>query len=153
MAAGYYGFVAVKTVIGLVEVVDFPAWGVMGVKAKVDTGARTSALHVDNLEHVGEDRVRFEVISKRKDLSQWKRISAHVLRWSHVKSSTGERTERCFVRTAIRLGAIEKEIELSLTSRDRMRFRMLLGRRALGRDFLVDVSRRYMLSRPLKIKQ
>ena len=70
-----------------------------------------------------------------------------------MRSSTGHYTVRCFVKTRIRLGPVEKEIELSLVSRERMLYRMLLGRRALARDFLVDVSRRRVLGERVKAKK
>jgi len=142
-----------KSVIGWVESIDFPSWGILGVKAKVDTGARTSALHVENLVQLGEGQVQFEVVYKRKTLSKRKLVKASVLRWSHVRSSTGEKGERCFVRTTMRMGAVEKEIEISLVPRSKMRFRMLLGRQAIGHDFLVDVGRRYLYSPPSTRRQ
>ncbi len=138
-------------IIGWAEYIDFPQWGVFGVKTKVDTGARSSALHVEDLEHLPHGRVRFDVIYSRMAPYRRKTVEARALKWSRVRSSTGEYTERCFVRTTIRIGEVERVIELSLVSRENMLFRMLLGRKALEKQFLVDVNHRNLLSsRPRK---
>lgn len=141
-----------KTVIGWVEYIGFPDWDIAGVKAKIDTGARTSALHVDNLEQLPNGRARFEVLYSRRAPFKRKTVTARVTKWSRVRSSTGEYSKRCFVTTAIRIGEVEKDIEISLVCRKNMLFRMLLGRKALERDFLVDVSRRTEISEPPKRK-
>ena len=131
-----------KAVIGWSVDVGFPDWDIPPVRAKVDTGARTSALHVEDLVRLPHGRVSFDVIVGRKP--PYKRVSvcAHVVKWGRVRSSTGHYTTRCFVRTRVRIGPIGKEIEVSLVSRERMLYRMLLGRKALEKDFLIDVSRR-----------
>ncbi|MBP8127982.1 MAG: ATP-dependent zinc protease [Candidatus Hydrogenedentes bacterium] len=134
-----------RTVIGWSEYVDFPEWGILGVRAKVDTGARTSALHVEDIEALGDGQVRFHVVTGRKRPFRRTAVCAKVVKWGRVRSSSGHYTVRCFVKTRIRVGPVEKEVELSLVSREKMLYRMLLGRRALTRDFLVDVSRRRML--------
>ena len=134
-----------KLVIGWAEYVDFPEWGILGVQAKVDTGARTSSLHVDEVQPIGRGRVRFRVVTGRKPPFQRIEVTAPVVKWGRVRSSTGHYTMRCFIRARIRIGDVEKEIELSLVSREKMLYRMLLGRRALEKDFLVDVSRRRVL--------
>ena len=143
-----------KDVIGWTEYIDFPDWDIAGMKAKVDTGARTSALHVEDLKQLPGNRVRFHVILSRKDQDKRVTVTAPILKWANVRSSTGVFRRRCFVKTRVRIGHIEKEIEVSLVSRERMMFRMLLGRTAIERDFLVDVSKRSMISeRPRRRKQ
>lgn len=135
-----------KTVIGWLEMVDFPAWGIEGLKAKVDTGARTSALHVEELM-VGRGGIaHFVVVLSRRYAHRRVRVSAPVVKWGRVRSSTGQYSVRCFIRTRIRIGHVEKEIDISLVSREKMMFRMLVGRTALERDFLVDVSKRHILT-------
>lgn len=134
-----------KTVIGWAEYVDFPEWNITGVQAKVDTGARTSALHVEDVQRVGKAHVKFHVITGRRPPFRRIEVVAPVVKWGRVRSSTGHYSVRCFVRTRIRMGKIEKEIEISLVSRETMLYRMLLGRRALEKDFLVDVSRSRLL--------
>jgi hypothetical protein len=142
-----------KTVIGWSEYVALPEWGIERLPAKVDTGARTSSLHVENLQLVDNRHVRFEVILSRKHSHKRVHVTAEVLKWGRVRSSTGHYHTRCFVRTRIRIGPVEKTIELSLASRERMLYRMLLGREALEKDFLVDVSKRRTLGKPKRTKR
>lgn len=133
--------------IGWAEYIDYPEWGIDGVKAKVDTGARSSALHVEDLEELDAHHVAFDVIYSRTAPHKRKRVTAKVVKWAPVRSSTGHYQRRCFVRTTIKIGDCEREIELSLVSREKMLFRMLLGRKALEGRFVVDVSRRNLLSK------
>lgn len=136
-----------KVVIGWSEYIDIPDWDIRGLKAKVDTGARTSALHVEDLEKLPGNRVRFKVILHRHHQDRHVPVTARVSKWAKVRSSTGVYSRRPFVKARIRMGSVEKEIEISLVSREKMLFRMLLGRKALERDFLVDVSKRAVLSK------
>ena len=142
-----------KAVIGWSEYVDFVDWHIKGIHAKVDTGARTSALHVEDLRLLDNGEVEFRVVLSRKEGGRRVTIVAPVLRWARVRSSTGHYTRRCFVRTRVRIGPVEKEIELSLISREKMLYRMLLGRQALKRDFVVDVSKRQTLGDKSKRKK
>jgi hypothetical protein len=88
----------------------------------------------------------------RKRLERRQHVRTRIVKVARVRSSTGQYTERCFVSTRIRIGTVEKEIEFSLVSRDKMLFRMLLGRKALERDFWVDVSRRNLVTRRVRKK-
>lgn len=142
-----------KTVIGWSEHVDFPDWGIVDLHAKVDTGARTSALHVEEIDVLADGRVRFQVVLSRKDNGRRVEVCAPIVKWARVRSSTGQYKRRCFVRTRVRIGHVEKEIDISLVSREKMIYRMLLGRKALERDFVVDVSKRRTLSRPKNAKR
>ncbi len=132
-------------VIGWTEFVAFPDWDIRGLQAKIDTGARTSALHVEDLTTIDDGRVLFHVMLSRKNRERRVEVTAPIKRWGRVRSSTGQYRRRCFVETQLRIGPIEKKIELSLVSREDMIFRMLLGRAALAHDFLVDASRRRLL--------
>jgi len=136
-----------KVIIGWTESVDFPDWDIEGIKAKIDTGARTSALHVEDIVELKNGRVRFDVMIGHRKPFRRRTILASVIRTARVRSSNGVREERYYVRTRIRLGGVEKEIELSLVSREKMLFRMLLGRKGLEHDFVVDVSHRHVVSR------
>lgn len=142
-----------KAVIGWSEYVSFPDWGIEGIKAKIDTGARSSALHVENLVHYDDGSVSFEVILHRKKQNLRKQVRTRAVKIARVRSSTGHYTERYFVKTRVVLGPVSKEIEISLVSRGDMLFRMLLGRKALETDFVVDVSRRNAVTkRPRRIQ-
>jgi hypothetical protein len=135
------------SIIGWTEYIDFPDWGISGLKAKVDTGARTSALHVEDLVRHEDGWVTFDVVLHRHRQERRRHVRTRAVKVARVRSSTGHYTERAFVHTRIRIGMIEKEIEFSLVSRHTMLFRMLLGRTALEHDFWVDVSRRNLLTR------
>jgi hypothetical protein len=130
-----------KILIGWSEAVALPDWGISHLNAKVDTGARTSALHVEDLVESGPGHVRFNVVVSLKPHIVHP-VRAKVVRWGRMRSSTGHASQRLVVRTRLRLGTVEKDIDISLISREKMRYRMLLGRQALARDFIVDVARR-----------
>ena len=132
-------------IIGVAEYVDFPDWGVKSLRARVDTGARTSALHVENVRLLAGSRVRFDVRLRRDDPSARVTVETKLSRRAPVRSSTGQTEARLFVKAHVRLGGREQQIEVGLVDRRHMLYRMLLGRSALERKFLVDVSRRYAL--------
>ncbi len=129
----------------MAEYVDFPDWGVKSLRARVDTGARTSALHVENVRLLAGSRVRFDVRLRRDDPSARVTVETKLSRRAPVRSSTGQTEARLFVKAHVRLGGREQQIEVGLVDRSHMLYRMLLGRSALERKFLVDVSRRYAL--------
>jgi len=132
-------------IIGVAEYVDFPDWGVKSLRARIDTGARTSALHVENVRLLAGSRVRFDVRLRRDDPTARVTVETKVSRRTPVRSSTGQTEARLFVKAHVRLGGREQLIEVGLVDRRNMLYRMLLGRSALERRFLVDVSRRYVL--------
>lgn len=132
-----------RVLIGFAERVDLVDWGIDCIRAKVDTGARTSALHVDGIERLSGGKVRFDVVVNRKT-GRTRHVVTHLARVGRVRSSSGEAETRYFVVTRVRLGGLVKEIEISLARRHAMQFRMLLGRTALGHDFVIDPGRRYI---------
>ncbi len=135
-----------RIMVGVAERVDLPDWGVRHLRAKIDTGARTSALHVLGVEVLEGDRVRFTVVLHRNKHDERVTVEAPIVRRTRVRSSSGKSRERIVVATRLVLGGREREIEVTLASRRRMIFRMLLGRSALGEDFVIDPSRRYVCS-------
>jgi len=132
--------------VGWTEYVALPEWGIGAVRAKMDTGARSSALHVDGVEEIGRGRVRFDVVIDRAKSHRLKHVTARIRRRSRVRSSNGEYETRLFVATRLRLGPLEREVEFSLVDRSKMIHRVLLGRTALEHVY-VDVSHRYLLGR------
>jgi len=132
-------------VIGWVEHVDLPDWSIVRLRAKSDTGARSSALHVDNIELLPRTRVGLEVFLSRAQGRRRVPVETRVIRRARVRSSSGHFTQRIFVRTRVRIGGFEREIELSLVDREKMIHRMLLGRSALE-GMLVDANHRYLLT-------
>ncbi len=133
--------VAPPFILGWEEWVALPDLGLPAIKAKVDTGARTSALHAAYVEPFGTARnpkVRFGVhpIPRREDVEI--ACTARVVDRRTVTSSNGERENRYVIVTLIRVGDREWPIEVTLTNRDAMSYRMLLGRQAIGEGILVD---------------
>ena len=141
------------TIVGWREYVTLPAWGVQGVLAKIDTGARTSALHVADIRDLPGDRVRFEVVLSRNDPTRRIPVEADLVRVARIKPSTGVHQHRRVVLTRMRLGPVEKDIEVSLVCRKSMLCRMLIGRTALDDDFLIDSSRTYIFGKPKRIRR
>ena len=130
--------------VGWREVAALPDWGIKRLKAKIDTGARTSALHVGQVEELPDGRVRFEVVIREAPQLKTRIVEATPVRRSTVKSSQGEVQERLVFRTRLVIGPITKEIELSLVSRTGMLCRMLVGRLALPENVLVCPSEKYL---------
>lgn len=133
-------------VLGWREFIDLPEWGVTRLRAKIDTGARTSAIHVEDLEELPDGRVRFDVIVSEKPLKTVT-VEAEPVRRTTVKPSSGQRQKRLVFRTTMVVGPLEREIELSLVSRESMLNRMLVGRKALPPHVLVNPNRTYRVSR------
>jgi len=137
-----------------VERVDIPSWGIRRLRAKLDTGARSSALHVEHIEELEGARVRFEVVTSRARPEGRVVVEAPIVRRAKVKSSSGAVSHRLFVRVPVQLGEHCREVEVSLVGRSTMLFRMLLGRSALTPGLLVDPGARYVLSGgPRRIKR
>ena len=139
-----------RPIVGWKEWVALPELGLPALKAKVDTGARTSALHAFEVEPYREHgalRVRFRIhpFQKRTDVETV--CTADVADRRIVTDSGGHRSRRYVIVTPVTVGTETWPIELTLTRRDTMRFRMLLGRTALEGRFLVDVGASYRMGR------
>jgi hypothetical protein len=135
--------------VGWKEYLDLPELGIARLKAKVDTGARTSTLHVDSLEVLdvlpdGSERVEIVLGPDRRRPELLVRAQARVLRRIRVIDSGGHPEVRPVIETEMVLGPVRKRILLTLTNRSGMLFRMILGRKALEGDFRVDVSGKYL---------
>lgn len=139
--------------IGYREFVDLPDWGIKGVKAKADSGARVSAIDVADLVELDGDRVRFDVVLSRARRHKRVTVEANVVRRAQVRSSLGDIHSRWTVETTIRVGPVEKTVEVGLVCRRNMICRMLLGRQALAGDFLVDAGRVYLYGKRSKKKK
>ena len=139
------------TVIGWREWVSLPELGLRRIKAKVDTGARTSALHAFKLEpfdRAGVPWVRFRIHPRQRRTTSELSCEAAVKDQRIVRDSGGHEEERFVIETSIQLGTSSPfVIEVTLTPRDNMAFRMLLGRTALRGRHIVDVSRSFVVSR------
>ena len=130
-----------KTVVGWREWVGLPDLRIERIKAKVDTGARTSALHAFDLEtftHRGSPHVGFNLHPVQRKKHPEIACVAEIRDKRAVVSSNGQREERIVILTTARIDGQDWPIELTLTNRDQMGFRMLLGREALRGRFVVD---------------
>ena len=137
------------TIIGWREWVALPDFEVVAIKAKIDSGAKTSALHVTHVKKVGHD-VYFRVHPHQDEAEPHFEAKARFLEYRWVKSSNGVRDERPVVKTTIRMGEEEFPIELTLVNRDLMGFRMLIGREALRKRFLIDTAASFRLKKASK---
>lgn len=133
--------------IGWREWVSLPELGIDAVKVKIDTGARSSALHafdVETFHRRGKTMIRFKVHPQQRDSRTTVSAVAELLEYRRVKSSGGHETLRPVVLTVVQLLGQSWPIELTLVSRDAMGFRMLLGRQAVRGRFLVDPGKSYL---------
>jgi hypothetical protein len=130
-----------KIVIGWKKKIDLPEWGIYGLRAKVDTGAKTSSLHVEDIEVLPHGRVRFYVVVQKKEPRKRVEVVTRVLRIARIRTNTESVATRIFVATRIHVGSVEDTIELNLEDRGNFIYRMLLGRTALTGRFVVDVSK------------
>ncbi len=128
-------------IIGSDEWCVFKKLGIPAIKARVDSGAKTSSIHASNIEvfsKEGVDWVRFEVDPIQDDSSILIKCEAKLLRSKMIKSSMGASEERLMIRTPLTLGHETFTIKLTLASRDTMNYRMLLGREALNKRYLIN---------------
>lgn len=132
--------------VGWREWVALPDFGVPRIKAKVDTGARTSVLHAFRVqEFVEADTLwaRFEIHPAQRSSRDSRTVIAPVVEHRRIRSSNGSVQNRPVIRTTLEILGQQFTIDLTLTNRDEMGFRMLIGRVALRRRFLVDPTRSY----------
>ena len=140
-----------RAVLGWREWVSLPDLGIPAVKAKVDTGARTSALHTFDLEayHAGDQlRVRFAIHPLQRRTDVVLRCDSDVVDHRRVRDSGGRSEMRYVIATTLVVGTTRRRVELTLTSREDMLFRMLVGRTALD-GFLISPHESYRLGRKL----
>jgi hypothetical protein len=136
--------------IGWKEYVALPEWGIRRLKAKIDTGARTSAVDAASYEIRETPAGLFAAIRLRLSRRKPERVTtvlAPVLRMIGVSNSSGQRQQRPLIETTLALGPVVKRIQLTVACREGMRFRLILGRKALEADFIVDVSGKYLCKR------
>lgn len=143
-------------ILGWREWVALPDLGLPQIKAKVDTGARTSTLHAFELRtytEEGQQKVEFKIHPKQRNLDIVETCTANVIGEKVVSDSGGHKEQRLVVVTPLVIGAYSWPIEITLTSRDNMMFRMLLGRTAIEGIATVDPSKSYLVGqRPRKKK-
>ena len=144
-----------KLTLGWREWVGLPELGLDAIKAKVDTGARTSTLHafeLDTFSEHGKARVRFKIHPIQKDSDTVVTCMADVVDERYVTDSGGHKEQRLIIETLLTIGCWSWPIEMTLTARDNMMFRRLLGRTALKGVARVDPSRSYTTGKKRRIK-
>jgi len=144
-----------KVIVGSEEWCSFPSLGIPTIKARVDSGAKTSALHAINIapfEKEGEAWVKFDINPIQNNSRAVIHCQAPLVDKRVVKSSSGFREQRYVIKTPIRVGELNWDVEVTLTNRDSMGFRMLLGREAMSGRILVDPEQKYLLGQPTKEK-
>ena len=140
-------------IIGWREWVGLPELGIARIKAKVDTGARTSALHAFSLQPFienGKQRIRFDLHPIQHDLESVVTCVADIVDRRLVTDSGGHTEERYVIKTVLAIAGQSWPIEITLTERETMLFRMLLGRKALRKHFIVNPARSFVTT---KVKQ
>lgn len=143
----------VKTTVGWLEHVALPDLGLLREVAKIDTGARTSSLHVDKIrpyrDSEGQQRAEITKYVRLPGQPRRKLVWDLELReFRKVKSSNGAVEERAVIVTRLQLGSITRKREFTLTNRKQMRYQILVGRKGLGKLFRVDPSLRFLLDPP-----
>ena len=134
-------------VVGWREWISFPEFGGPSIRAKVDTGARTSAIHARNIRISVRDGIEyadFDIYPHQRDSHVIVHCRAPIVARRRIRNSGGHAQDRVIVRTPLRIGDDVFNIDLSLTRRDQMGYRMLLGRRALKNRYVVDSGRSYV---------
>lgn len=138
-----------KMIIGNTEALCLPELGITGLHTRVDTGAKISSLHVDNLICFKEDGQRYVEFDLHPDvyhLEETVRCTAKLKARKKIKSSNGEVETRCVIETLLRMGSQEWKIDLTLSNRQDMTYMMLLGRQGMSNKVIVDPSKSFLLN-------
>ncbi|UZE95393.1 ATP-dependent zinc protease family protein [Alkalimarinus alittae] len=137
-----------KLLVGSLEECGLPGLNIDAVDMRVDTGAQTSSIHVDNIEEFEKDNelwVRFDIHPDIHNVDTIVQREAKVKAQRHIKSSNATRQKRYVIDTKIQLGDATWAIELTLTDRSAMSYLMLLGRQAMEGRLIVDPEQEYLL--------
>lgn len=144
-----------QTILGWREWISLPDLGISGIKAKIDTGARSSSLHafdIEKFDHDGEPWVEFKVHPLQHEDRTTVPCKARIKDYRQVTDSGGHRSMRYVIETTICIGEEHFSAEMTLAGRSEMMFRMLVGRTAMQNRYIVDPGRSYCVSQnPPKI--
>lgn len=138
-----------KLVIGSLETCHLPDLNIFDLQIRIDTGAKTSSLHVDEIKkerREGKLGVAFTLHPDIYDVDAITRCWAPISDVRRIKSSNGAVDQRLIIKTKMVMSTVEKEIEITLSNRSDMSYLMLLGREGMGADFLVDPSQTFIIS-------
>lgn len=137
-----------KIVIGAIEVCHLPELSIVDLHTRVDTGAKTSSLHVDNIQRLKKDGRTWVVFDIHPDIYNVDTVvscEAPLFDVRRIKSSNGKSEERYVIKTLLDLSGQQWPIEITLTDRSDMSYLMLLGREGMGDRVLVDPSQNFVL--------
>jgi hypothetical protein len=138
-----------KIIIGSLETITLPDLTITDIQVRVDTGAKTSSLHVDNIKKFkknGKVMVRFDLHPDVYNIENMVSCEAPIHDIRRVKSSNGTSEQRYVISTPVKLGSELWPIEITLTDRSDMSYLMLFGREAIGERFLIDPSKTFINS-------
>ncbi|MDF2155794.1 RimK/LysX family protein [Vibrio sp. CAU 1672] len=138
-----------KMLIGNAEAISLPELGISNLEARIDTGAQTSSLHVDNLvclEEDGQSYVEFYLHPDVYHLEKVVHCRTPLKANRKVKSSNGTFEHRCVITTLLRMGAQQWPIDITLSNREQMTYMMLLGRQGMADKVIVDPSQSHLLA-------
>jgi len=140
-----------KLLVGSLETCDLPKLGINDLHMRVDTGAKTSSLHVDNIEEFERDGkrwIRFDIHPDIYHVDEVVRREARIKSRRRIKSSNATKQRRFVVETTLSMGGYSWPIELTLTDRSEMSYLMLLGRQGMKGKLIVDPELKYCLGEP-----
>ncbi|MFY8350686.1 ATP-dependent zinc protease [Pseudoalteromonas sp. SSM20] len=138
-----------RIIIGRLENIDLPEFGIFQMPVRIDSGAQTSSLHVDNVERItisGKPAVAFDLHPELHNVAAKVRCQAVIKDQRKIKSSNGVREQRFVIITRAKLGDLSWPIEITLTDRSDMTYLMLLGRQAMGEKFYIDPAAVFLTS-------
>ncbi|MDC7125523.1 MAG: RimK/LysX family protein [Spirochaetales bacterium] len=136
--------ISTLTPLGWKEWVSFPDWEIDYIKAKVDTGAQTSTLHAEEMTIFNIDKkimVKFKIYPWQNNKENGKEVTTEVITFRKIRSSSGCLEKRPVIKTTISVADKTFETELTLTNRQLMGFRMLIGRRTLDKKFVITTAK------------
>lgn len=146
----------VKDLVGWREWASLPDLGIKYLKCKIDTGARSSALHafyVEPFEKNGIQRVRFGIHPRQRNVDKVVECVSDIIDERIVTDSGGHKEKRIVIQTTVVMAKHVFPVEMTLTNRDTMRFRMLLGRTAMANRFIVDPGASYLFGKKKFIRE
>ena len=133
-----------ENTLGRIDKFDLPELNIYNIKAKIDTGAKTSSINCTDIIPTGYNQVKFIVLDGNNKRLTKGYITKNISRVSKVKSSNGEVEKRYFINTKIIIYAKVYNIEISLSSRKDMLYPLLIGRELLNQGFVIDVTKKFL---------
>tara|TARA_B100000965_G_C19432137_1_gene686910 strand:+ start:139 stop:582 length:444 start_codon:yes stop_codon:yes gene_type:complete len=141
-----------KRVVGWKENAALPDLGVKNVIAKIDTGANLASIDASDIKIVTRDKIKYVKFKVMKRNNTVRKTSAPLEGYKRIKSSNGDVEKRPYIKTTLLMDGISKKIELTLTDRGPMDYTMLIGRKALGKRWVVNPSISFLTKSKEKLK-